>query len=1379
MRKLAVLLALLLVVIVAGTAVVRTQDSGPRARTYVESLVQRLLSAEGRPVEVEDVSIGLTGNVTVRRVAVRDERGEWLVIDDFALDWRPLSLFTSTLRVTALSARRLTVIRRPEAAPPAEAPKEAGGLTAAEIGRLAIEELRIEAPVAGVPATLTVTGSAAISQSPPAVSLELAARRTDEVDGRLVASIVYDRDSGELDLDLLLTEDSGGLVQRLLALADDPVVDLRLVGRGPVEAWTGDLRLSLNGRPVITGNARIAAVESGTMVEASLAGSFAELMPEALDAAFAGRSELAAAVILEEAGTLRIDSAILRSDAFEVTADGLFDPAAGDLVLSMTGQVGYAGPVAVADLEVLRLAFEARLQGQTSEPEWAFNATAESLAAAGLAAREATIEASGTGLPLSAGRRASANVLAAAVLGPTDGPALPPLVTGPVGLALGLDLPGDGRIVIERAELEAGAATATASGHFTPADGRYELAVDAAAPSPRTGHDLLDRLLAGRARLVGRVSGTLPGDIRFDDVSLTSDLMASRLTGSLQAEEVSVSASAAVHDLARLDRRMAGRVELVATLSGPRPAPRVVIKGGGREVRLMDKPFADVAFEGSGRLDAAAPSGEVRLTGTLDRRPVDIAANLAAADGGGPTLDLAATIGTARIAGVVAVPADAPPRGRLTVAAPDLSHLAPLLLAELAGSIDADIELAERAGASRAAIAASGRDIAYGAFAAHSLAADIVIDDLFGAPRPQGAASLRQARLGAFEFAAVDLTAATLADRSFAVAFEAAGRRLSLTARTRTAIEDGVFLVTAESLSGTLDGADLKLLAPAVLRLGAGTLAVGRAELAVGDGRLVIAGALSPGLDLDVEVRDLPLSLAAAALPDLAPAGRLSGAAVLSGSLDDPQATFRFTGREVSLAASRDYGLPPLALEAAGELAERRLVFNASASGPGATQLAVSGALDWPAVAQVDIAVRGMASSAIVADRLAEAGLRLDARLTLDLRLSGPPDALSVTGTVTTADATFGDIDGRFVVRQATARFVLADRLARIEQLEGATGRNGRASITGTVGLAAPHPADLSIAVERGYYSDGTLLATDFDARLTLTGPLTAMPLVAGRVELIGPKLTLNEPPPVALTAVEVMHVNPPPAVARQAAALTARQVSRGGAVELAVEIVVRDRFTIRGRGVNAELGGRLTLTGPLAEPRAIGSFRVRRGHIDLIGRRLDIDSGGLDFIGNLDPRIELIAVGRRDEFEIRLTVTGRATEPQVVVTSSPQLPQEEALARLVLGNSLTQMSPLQVAQLAAAVATLSGGGGGGLFEGLGQALGLDRFEVYQTDTGETMVAVGRRVSENVSLGVEQGTDPGSTRVTIDIDVTRNIKARGGLGRDGSTKAGLFFVFDY
>ena len=764
----------------------------------------------------------------------------------------------------------------------------------------------------------------------------------------------------------------------------------------------------------------------------------------------------------------------------------------------------------------------------------------------------------------------------------------------------------------------------------------------------------------------------------------------------------------------------------------------------------------------------------------LRQLPRDVAEKIAHANGDGPYVDLTASVGTARIEGTLALPADAAPRGRLVVSAPDLSHLGPLLLAELGGALDAEIEIAGEGEQSTAVIEAEGRDMTYGALTAASVDADLVVEDLFGTPRPRGDMRLAGVRAGAVELDAVTVQTETAGEGLFAMALKASGPRMGFAADVVTKVDGGVFLVTVERLSGRLDGSDLALSAPAAIRFADESIRIERAEIATGGGRVIVAGALAPTLEASIELSDLPLAMAADFVPDMAPAGTLSGVVTLTGSLEAPQARFALTGRDVSVAALRDYGLPPLGLEVQGDVAGQHLTFISTARGPQPTELTIGGTVSLREPNRVDVTVRGRVPSALAADLLAQSGLRLDAVLDLDLAVAGPLDAVAITGAVTTANATFGDAEGRFIVRDASARIVLADGVARIEQLQGTTGRDGRASITGTIATAAPHQADLAIELERGTYSDGTLLVTTFDAGLTVTGPLAGTPLVSGRIDLIEPKLTLNEPLPVAMAALDVHHINAPADVRRQTAALAARRTGGGGDLALDVEIVVRDdRFIVRGRGLNVRMGGRLRLTGTMGNLAATGGFTVRDGRLDLLGQRIVVERGSLDFVGDLDPRISFTAVARRDGFQIELLVSGRATEPDITVTSSPMLPQEEALSRLIFGNSLTDLSPFQIAQLAAAVATLSGGGGGGLMDGLGSAIGLDRFEVIQTETGETRVSAGRQVTENVSLGVEQGREPGSTRVNIDIDVTDKMKLRGSLGSDGSSKAGVFFQTDY
>ena len=128
--------------------------------------------------------------------------------------------------------------------------------------------------------------------------------------------------------------------------------------------------------------------------------------------------------------------------------------------------------------------------------------------------------------------------------------------------------------------------------------------------------------------------------------------------------------------------------------------------------------------------------------------------------------------------------------------------------------------------------------------------------------------------------------------------------------------------------------------------------------------------------------------------------------------------------------------------------------------------------------------------------------------------------------------------------------------------------------------------------------------------------------------------------------------------------------------------------------------------------------------------------------------------------------------------TSTPDLPQDEILARLIFQKGIGELSPLQVARLAAAASELSGGSGGILSQ-LRATTGLDDLDIVTDEKGQTSVAAGRYVTENVYVGVQQGTTAQSSRVTIDLDVTKNVKARAGMSAEGESSLGIFFEKEY
>jgi translocation and assembly module TamB len=121
---------------------------------------------------------------------------------------------------------------------------------------------------------------------------------------------------------------------------------------------------------------------------------------------------------------------------------------------------------------------------------------------------------------------------------------------------------------------------------------------------------------------------------------------------------------------------------------------------------------------------------------------------------------------------------------------------------------------------------------------------------------------------------------------------------------------------------------------------------------------------------------------------------------------------------------------------------------------------------------------------------------------------------------------------------------------------------------------------------------------------------------------------------------------------------------------------------------------------------------------------------------------------------------------PVLTLESSPELPQDEVLSRLLFGTSVTQLSALQLAQMGAAVATLGGlGGGGGPLLSVQRSLGLDRLVVSGSGTeGDGASAeAGRYVARRVYVGTKQST-AGGTQAQVEIDISNRLKLRTTIG---------------
>ncbi len=198
--------------------------------------------------------------------------------------------------------------------------------------------------------------------------------------------------------------------------------------------------------------------------------------------------------------------------------------------------------------------------------------------------------------------------------------------------------------------------------------------------------------------------------------------------------------------------------------------------------------------------------------------------------------------------------------------------------------------------------------------------------------------------------------------------------------------------------------------------------------------------------------------------------------------------------------------------------------------------------------------------------------------------------------------------------------------------------------------------------------------------------------------------------------------------------------------VTLDVGITAPRRIFVTGRGLDTDWGVRMRVRGNPADPHFNGQAVLVRGELGLAGRPFIFDSGRISLDGPLaSAQLNLSAERDSGGFRTRVEVTGSAAQPAFVLSSTPELPQDEVLARLLFGRSALDLTPIEAAQLASAIATLSGQGDS--LNPLGQiqaGLGVDRLLFGVDDEGRAELGIGQYLTRDVYVEVRSAGEAGN-----------------------------------
>lgn len=610
-------------------------------------------------------------------------------------------------------------------------------------------------------------------------------------------------------------------------------------------------------------------------------------------------------------------------------------------------------------------------------------------------------------------------------------------------------------------------------------------------------------------------------------------------------------------------------------------------------------------------------------------------------------------------------------------------------------------------------------------------------------------------------------------------------RRLDIAARTLSATATGRLTSADSDISADLDFSDLSVLGggyrgaltgraqfAGTPQAGALTLEADGNGLAVGqvEADTLLRGKTVLALALDIQGGKIRVNRAELSNPQLA--------VEASGEIADNQRRIRLSARLTNLGLLlAEFPGEVMVTGTAAEDAQGTRI-DLRAAGPGQIDARILG-LIAPDYGTADLDLAGTAQAG-----LANGFIRpraVSGPLRFDLRLNGGFALAALSGQVSWTGGRISDPVLSMALEGASGSADLAGGRAQITVNAGVS-TGGRLRASGGLALAAPYDGDLAITLQDVVVKDPQLYQTTANGSITVSGPLAGGARIAGNIQLTGTEVRI---PSTGLGAAgtlpELRHVNEPAAVraTRARAGLIGTGASAGGGRPYPLDLMIAapSRVFIRGRGLDAELGGVLRLGGTTAAVVPSGAFTLIRGRLDILGKRLDLSEALLQLEGSFVPYVRIVASSESDGITSLILIKGQATEPTVRFASSPELPEEEVLARLLFGRGLTSLSPFQAAQLAGAVATLAGKGGEGIVAKLRKGFGLDDLDLVTDATGGTSVKAGKYLGKNLytEIVVDQ---QGQSQINLNLDVTRNITLRGSAGTT-STGIGIFMEKDY
>jgi translocation and assembly module TamB len=1354
-------------------------------RRYVVRQINNLEMASGLDIDVGRIEGSVFGELIVHDIQLKDPKGLFFSAPRATMNWRPFSYLRNQIDIRGLDIPQARLMRIPEL--------RAGDPNAPllpdidiDIGRLTIGRILVDPRVTGYRHLLTVSGRAKVAEGRAQVALDTVAIAAPGFPGgdKLILRLDAVPEANRFDMAARVEAPAGGFVAGLTGL-DKPLV-AALDGKGSWASWRGRARAMVGGEGLA--NLSIGARDGTISVDGPL-------RPGLMTAEGPLRRLLSPTVQLNLTSKLdnrRADTDLrLSSPALALAANGLVDLGQSRFEnLKLAARLSRPGAVA-PNLSARDLRLAAVLNGAFGTPFVAYDLQAGALGfdgtvVEGLRARgRAKVDLDRITIPVSATARRITG------LNPAAGGLLENVrLDGTFNWSGSKILSDDLKIRSDRlratavivADLDRGEYRAglqgTVNGYVIEGIGLFDITSDLDVVSTAAGFGLKGRiavrsrridnptardLLGGPASATASVAMTPSGVFRIDNLRLSAPAMRITSGGGTYGpgDRINLRATGVT--------RAYGALSIIVTGSVSRPQVQLLAANPGFGIGLRDVRATVRATAAGYRIEAKGQSlygpFEADVTILSGRGPMTIEVH---------RLLFAGMTFTGRI--------------RQTPAGPFVGTLS-----MVGRGLTGTVQLAAVGRYQRADVTAraNGAEIpGERPILIQRGLVDATIILYPDAPHIVGDVQLAGVRSANFALSRARAKIDYRGGRGSAQLFAEGTSGVSFRVAANAALTPDLIRAAAQ---GQVNHIPFHFGRPAEIRKVADGWQLAPTRIVFPQGEVLLAGRYGDGLTVQSRMRDLDLSILNAFSPGLGLGGRATG------SLDFAQASpaaFPRADARLSIAGFTRTGIAvrsaPVDMALLGTLRPEGGALNAVIRRGGAVigraqarLQPIGGAGSWMErlmAAPLAGGIRYNGPAEVLWSLSGMASQHLSGPIGVAADFSGRLDNPQLTGVLRANNLTF--VDETYGTRIASLALRGRFTSSRLE-IESLSGKAGRGTIQGqgSIGFAAAagYPMDIRLTLDDAQLARSDSIEATLSGTLAITNSKAEGALISGDLQL--PEVRYQIIRQAAAQVVELAGVRRK----GEPLAVPGAQAEAEGVPsiwKLDLRLRADNEVFIAGMGLESEWAVDLRIGGTSATPSITGEAEMVRGTYSFSGRRFTLTRGAIHFTGQRppNPRLDIQASADIDDVTVNINVSGSANNPQIAFTSSPALPQDELLARILFGGSVTQISALQAVQLAASLNALRGGGGG--LNPLGKlrsATGLDRLRILGADetTGRgTAIAAGFYVSNDIYLEII--TDArGFTATQLEIALSKALSLLSQVGSSGGTNINLRYRKEY